>query len=113
MHWVSATQSSAVRPACCRKCLAKGIEVKDLRDVAQLRVVLHPHTGAGSAPWPGTGDKQLCYHVMGLVSNLLAVQCLHLLIITVQWCPTIAPAAPLLWTPGSRQQLAVNHSVWC
>jgi hypothetical protein len=54
-----------------RKCLAKGIEVKDLRDVAQLRVVVHPHTGAGSAPWPGTDDKQLCYHVMGLVSNRL------------------------------------------
>lgn len=53
----------------CRKCLAKGIEVKDLRDVAQLRVVVHPHTGAGSAPWPGTDDKQLCYHVMGLVSS--------------------------------------------
>ena len=57
------------RLAWCRKCLAKGIEVKDLRDVAQLRVVVHPHTGAGSAPWNGTDDKQLCYHVMGLVSN--------------------------------------------
>ena len=51
--------------------MAKGIEVKDLRDVAQLRVVVHPHTGAGSAPWPGTDDKQLCYHVMGLVSRRL------------------------------------------
>ena len=55
--------------------MAKGIEVKDLRDVAQLRVVVHPHTGAGSAPWPGTDDKQLCYHVMGLVSCRLPLCC--------------------------------------
>ena len=53
---------------------AKGMALKDLRDVAQLRVVLHPHdTGGGSSgsgssdPWSGADDKQLCYHVMGLV----------------------------------------------
>lgn len=49
--------------------MAKGIEIKDLRDVAQLRVVLHPRPGGGGGAWPGADDKQLCYHVMGLVSG--------------------------------------------
>ena len=56
----------------CRKMQAKGVALKDLRDVAQLRVVLHPKLGSSGAAggrWSGANDKQLCYHVMGLVCS--------------------------------------------
>ena len=61
---------------CCstwRKLQSAGKSVKDVSDIAQLRVVLEPATGEallllGSA----TSDRQLCYHVMGLVHSFWA-----------------------------------------
>lgn len=41
--------------------------VKDLRDVAQLRIIIQPLQGR-----PPVDDRQLCYHVMGLVHTMWA-----------------------------------------
>ena len=97
-----------VYSAWCRKCIAKGIEVKDLRDVAQLRVVLHPHTGGGSAPWPGTDDKQLCYHVMGLVSTrlLLLLECPFAKLTCIPATDSAQPRPPCLVMVGTISRLA-------
>lgn len=55
----------------CRKLQSTGLAVKDLRDVAQVRVVLHPRhpaPPAGTSPADHLKDQnQLCYNVMGLV----------------------------------------------
>ena len=51
------------------------MSLKDVRDTAQLRVVLHLRSGAVGGPGSGSllpvnGGSQLCYHVMGLVHTI-------------------------------------------
>jgi len=59
-----------------RKLQSTGLAVKDLRDVAQVRVVLHPRhpaPPAGTSPADHLKDQnQLCYNVMGLVHAVWA-----------------------------------------
>ncbi len=46
--------------------------LKDVRDTAQLRVVLHLKSGAvgNGSHMAGNGGGQLCYHVLGLVHTI-------------------------------------------
>lgn len=67
-----------------RKLQNTGKNARDVADIAQLRVVLEPAGGSdGTGGWgadavavmgPGgpTSDRQLCYHVMGLVHSFWA-----------------------------------------
>ncbi|PRW20358.1 GTP diphosphokinase chloroplastic isoform X1 isoform A [Chlorella sorokiniana] len=61
-----------------RKMQEAGKQPKEVADIAQLRVILQPRTGGSSgsdgAPVPLDygSEKQLCYHVMGLVHTFWA-----------------------------------------
>lgn len=57
----------------CRKLEEKGKSAKDVRDTAQLRVVLHLRASSPCEPAALSGNSsQLCYHVMGLVHTIWA-----------------------------------------
>ena len=54
----------------CRKLKERGTDIKDLQDVAQLRVIVKMREGQDPCLY-GTGP-QLCYHIMGLVHTMWA-----------------------------------------
>lgn len=57
----------------CRKLEEKGKALNDVRDTAQLRVVLHQRPPSALEPALLRGNNsQLCYHVMGLVHSIWA-----------------------------------------
>lgn len=53
-----------------RKLAERGADIKDLQDVAQLRVIVKMREGQEPCLY-GTGP-QLCYHIMGLVHTMWA-----------------------------------------
>lgn len=73
-HMLTAAHPT-LRPRCSswKKLRDEGRPPKDVRDIAQLRVVIEPGPAPGSAALPDfTSEKQLCYHVMGLIHSFWA-----------------------------------------
>ena len=54
----------------CRKVAERNMDIEDLQDVAQLRVIVTMKGGYDASLY-GTGS-QLCYHIMGLTHTMWA-----------------------------------------